>query len=245
MHTELHTRFVFSTWGRLYSLLCGLPPLPLIIFRSSLHINPPYNSRVFLNIDRDSNHHRYYVVQYYFKNGVEHVVEPAPHGNSKSREKSHYVRTWQSTKDTIVEGNNSAKLPRECIGDVIDDVTEDSQSCAGLGQLPRGRQQVKDFKRNDHNSSQGNFSSKSNDPWYSLIQECKAQARSKNTASIHDIRVGAEPFCVLANERQLNDFHRFCCNVKLFKPLTVDPTFDIGEFNVTPISYQNLLLEMR
>ena len=149
-------------------------PSSLIIFQSGLHMNPPYNSRVFLIIDRDGNHHRYCVVQYYFKNGVEHAVEPAPHGNGKSKEKSHYVRTWQSTKDTIVEGNNSAKLPRECIRDVIDDVTEDSQS--GLGQLPRGRQQVKDFKRNDHNSSQGNFSSKSNDLWYSLIQKCKAQA---------------------------------------------------------------------
>ena len=50
---------------------------------------------------------------------------------------------------------------------------------------------------------------------------------------------------MLANERQLNDLHRFCCNVKLFKPLTVDPTFNIGEFNVTPISYENLLLETK
>ena len=172
-------------------------------------------------------------------------MEPAPHGNRKTKEKSHYVRTWQSTKDAIMEGNNSAKLPRECIRDVIDDVTDDSQLCAGLGQLPRGRQQVKDLKRNDEKSSHGNSSGKSNDPWYSMIKECKAQARCKNKAFIRDVRVGAEPFCILANERQLNDLNRFCCNTNLFKPLTVDPTFNIGEFNVTPISYQNLLLETK
>ncbi len=135
-------------------------------------------------------------------------MEPAPHGNSKNKENSQYVRTWQSTKDAIKEGNNSAKLPRECVRDVINDVTEDSQPCTGLGQLPRGRQQVKDMKRNDNKSSESNSTGKSNDPWYSLIRECKAQARCKNTAFIRDVRVGAE-------------------------------------FNVTPISYENLLLETK
>ena len=133
-------------------------------------------------------------VQYYFKNGVEHTVEPAPHGNSKAKEKSHYVRTWQSTKDAI---KNSAKLPRKCVHDVIHDVTEDSQSCTGLGQLPRGRQQVKDMKRNNGGSHRPNSSTKSNDPWYSMIKECKAQARCKDTAFIRDVRVGAVPFCIL------------------------------------------------
>ena len=54
-----------------------------------------------------------------------------------------------------------------------------------------------------------------------------------------------ESLCVLASNRQLNDLKRFCCNQKEFKLLTVDPTFDIGTLNVTPISYQHLLLETR
>ena len=109
----------------------------------------------------------------------------------------------------------------------------------------KGRQQVKDMKRNNGGSHRPNSSTKSSDPWYSVIKECKAQARCKDTAFIRDVRVGAVPFCILSNERQLNDLHRFRCNVKLFKPLTVDPTFNIGEFNVTPISYENLLLETK
>ena len=124
------------------------------------------------------------------------------------------------------------------------------QTCAGLGQLPRGRQQIKDLKRKTDNNSGFGFknisgSGKTNDPWYCLLKECKMQARSKDTAFIRDVRVSPEPLCLLASERQLNDLKRFCCDVNLFKPLTVDPTFDIGEFNVTPISYENLLLETK
>ena len=46
-------------------------------------------------------------------------------------------------------------------------------------------------------------------------------------------------------DRQLNDFRRFCCNPIKYRPFTVDPTFNIGKYNVTPITYQHLLLENR
>jgi hypothetical protein len=78
-----------------------------------------------------------------------------------------------------------------------------------------------------------------------LLTESKVQARDKNRAFIRDVRIGPEPLCVLASKRQLNDLKRFCCNPSEYKPLTVDPTFDIGAYNVTPISYQHLLLNNR
>ena len=49
----------------------------------------------------------------------------------------------------------------------------------------------------------------------------------------------------MASERQLHGLQRFCCNLRQFKPLTVDHTFNIGEFNVTPISYQSLVVETK
>ena len=49
----------------------------------------------------------------------------------------------------------------------------------------------------------------------------------------------------MTSDRQLNDLKRFCCNPVEFRPFTVDPTFDIGKFNVTPITYQHLVLENR
>ncbi|CAB4007303.1 Hypothetical predicted protein, partial [Paramuricea clavata] len=173
---------------------------------------------------------------YYFTSEVEHNVEPAPHRNSKKKDTNHYVRTWESTKTAIKQESNSAKLPREAVHNVVNKIGG-VQSCAGLGQLPRGRQQVKDLKRKNDKTVPGigfkniSGSGKTDDPWYCLLNECKTQARNKNNAFIRDVRVAAEPLCILASERQLNDLQRFCCNINLFKPLTVDPTFDFGEFN--------------
>ena len=73
----------------------------------------------------------------------------------------------------------------------------------------------------------------------------KNQASDRKSAFIRDVRVAPEPMCVLTTDRQLNDMVRFCCNPVEFKPFTVDPTFDIGHYNVTPITYQHLLLENR
>ena len=41
---------------------------------------------------------------------------------------------------------------------------------------------------------------------------------------------------------QLDDLMRFCCNLVEYRPLTVDPTFDFGPYNVTLISYQHLIV---
>ena len=78
-----------------------------------------------------------------------------------------------------------------------------------------------------------------------LLNESKKHNENKRNAFIRDVRTGGEPSCVLASGRQLQDLKRFCCDETEFKPLTVDPTFDIGQFNVTPISYQHLLLETK
>ena len=75
-----------------------------------------------------------------------------------------------------------------------------------------------------------------------LLNDSKFQANDESTAFIRDVQVGAEPYCVLGTKRQLNDIHRFCCNAIEYRPLTVDPTFNLGPYNVTPISYQHLLV---
>ena len=49
----------------------------------------------------------------------------------------------------------------------------------------------------------------------------------------------------MGTNRQLNDLKRFCCNPLEYRPLTVDPTFDFGPYNVTPISYQHLMVLRR
>ena len=171
-----------------------------------------------------------------------------PHGNSKKK-KTPYVRTWESTKDQlkIVAGEMKA---REAVHHAIEEGLGGLQSCVGLGQVPRDRQQVKDIARRKpvkKGSYPKNMSGagRTSDPWYMLLNECKIQERDPKTAFVRDVRVGAEPFCVVGTNRQLNDLKRFCCNPLEYRPLTVDPTFDFGPYNVTPISYQHLMVLRR
>ena len=46
----------------------------------------------------------------------------------------------------------------------------------------------------------------------------------------------------LARDRQLDDLVRFCTVAEGFSILTVDPTFNLGDFDVTPTTYRHCLL---
>uniref|UniRef100_A0A1X7SJT8 MULE transposase domain-containing protein n=1 Tax=Amphimedon queenslandica TaxID=400682 RepID=A0A1X7SJT8_AMPQE len=48
--------------------------------------------------------------------------------------------------------------------------------------------------------------------------------------------------CVLCTDQQLLDLERFCTQED-FSTISVDPTFNLGSFYVTPISFQNLLVQ--
>ena len=51
------------------------------------------------------------------------------------------------------------------------------------------------------------------------------------------------PAFVLARDRQLDDLERFCTNPSEFSVLTIDPIFNLGDFDVTPTTYHHQLLE--
>ena len=54
-----------------------------------------------------------------------------------------------------------------------------------------------------------------------------------------------EPKSFLCTNAQLYDMQRFCIDSVNFYPISVDPTFDLGDFCVTVISYHNLFLKNR
>ena len=49
--------------------------------------------------------------------------------------------------------------------------------------------------------------------------------------------------CIEHYNSQLFDIERFCTDRVTFTPLSVDPTFDLGDLSVTVTSYRNLLLK--
>ena len=59
---------------------------------------------------------------------------------------------------------------------------------------------------------------------------------------VQAVNAAPEPAVVVCTDRQLQDLTRFCTNSIEFSPLTVDPTFNLGDFDVTIITYRHLLL---
>lgn len=56
-------------------------------------------------------------------------------------------------------------------------------------------------------------------------------------------QLSGESSILLATDYQIADLSRFCTQDLDFSHLSVNPTFNFGNFSVTPISYRNVLLK--
>ena len=73
----------------------------------------------------------------------------------------------------------------------------------------------------------------------------KAYLEDGNQQFIREVRTLREPGIIFALDCQLDDIARFCTNENNFGILTVDPTFNLDEFDVTVTTYRHLLLKCR
>ncbi len=164
-----------------------------------------------------------------------------PHGNCK-RSKA-YRRTRESTKDQLKNEleNNKPK-------DAVDNVFRSKGGVLEVqsaGELPRGRTQAYNIKRalqHQKLSKAVNIpTSLTRDMLFVVMQQCKNA--EKTETFVQDVACAPEPMSVLCSEQQLNDVTRFCCDSFNFSIFGVDPTFNLGDFSVTPTTYRHLLLE--
>lgn len=82
-----------------------------------------------------------------------------------------------------------------------------------------------------------------NDPLLSVMAMCKESYGKGDDPFVQIVTSAPEPMCVLCTSSQLFDIERFCTGNDYFCPLTIDPTFDLEDFNVTVTCYRHLLLE--
>ncbi len=69
--------------------------------------------------------------------------------------------------------------------------------------------------------------------------ECKLV----ESPSDQDVKIARHPMCVLTYEWQLNDMSRFLTFNESISVLTVDTTYNLGEFYVKPMAYCHLMLQ--
>ena len=113
--------------------------------------------------------------------------------------------------------------------------------CGGIlnanscGSLPRNRKQVANVK------SSMKVEPSVKDPLFSVMEECKQQ-QSRADPFLRMVQAAPDAMCLLTNSRQLHDMARFCTDPTQCCVLGVDPTFNLGEFSVTVITYKHLQL---
>ena len=182
-------------------------------------------------VDSNGDLHHLCIASYRFPKGK--IPQALPHGNSKSDVAFH--PTWPSTMAKI---KKEAKIhgPKDTVNNVSSSSGGMIKAC-GIGQLPRNEHQVSNMKYTKKKASvvcDG-------DELFVAMTDCKS--KDVTARFVRDVKAAPDPALVLANDQQLNDLVRFCTNAEEFSIVTVDPTFNLGEFDVTPITYQHLLLQ--
>ena len=163
----------------------------------------------------------------------------ASHGNSK--QKMTFYPTLPSTKRLIrKEVSNRQSGPKRTVSIVsqkVGGVTGATSPC----DLPRNERQITYLKSRSVKPQHSGVQDPMADQVFTIMQQAKLEDRTERF--VRDCRPSPEPAFVLSRDWQLDDLVRFCTVSGNFSVLTVNPTFNLGDFDVTPTAYHHLLLE--
>ena len=192
---------------------------------------------VIFSTDVDNNPHHLCLVAYRLSAGF--TPSLASHGNAK--EKKPFHPTWPSTLARVQEKCSTCG-PKGTVEQVS------SEAGGGLGalapgQLPRNEKQVANQRRKMKSTLASSGLSPAADELFAVMQ--RAHTQDPAHKFVRDIKTAPEPAIVLAEDQQLQDLVRFGTSSVDFGIVTIDPTFSLGKFDVTPLTYRHLLLETR
>ena len=106
-----------------------------------------------------------------------------------------------------------------------------------ISDLPRNRAQAKYARRKHTQQSMAT----NVDSLIVLLEQCKRQQINRHEQPfIREVTGAPELRCVLAFDWQLHDLTTFGTDLHGISAFGADPTFNLGRFNVTVTSYQNL-----
>lgn len=179
--------------------------------------------------DASGNSHHLCLVSYRISEGF--TPEIAPHGNDKAMKP--FFPTLPSTKAGI-ESQSGSHGPKQVLATVLKElggVQHASSPC----ELPRNEQQNSYIQQKSKGScvvAQGGSVNPLADQVFAMMQSAKVG--DSLGQFVRETRPSPELAFVLARDRQLDDLVRFCAISDSFSVLTVDPTFNLGDFDVTP-----------
>ena len=116
------------------------------------------------------------------------------------------------------------------------------------GQLPQNEKQISNFKTKLAVQSRASAFphlslDAAADDLFVVMQQAYTEDASKKF--VRAVYAAPEPAVVVATELQLQDLAHFCTSLFELSILTVDPTFCLGEFDVTLITFRHLFLQSK
>ena len=94
------------------------------------------------------------------------------------------------------------------------------------GSIPRRKQQASDVRRKLF---------KKGDELAVMVERCKLNTDDK--AFVRCVSLAPEPVVILCTDFQINELKRCCIRSNNASVVSVDPTFELGNFYVTPICF--------
>lgn len=169
------------------------------------------------------------LLQYHNSSGEDVVnFEVKSHGTAKKDKP--FFPSEKSVLHTMKE-----KVTKEPSRTVYEDVQHNAGGpikADSIGQLPRSRQQVYNLTY---------LHKASTDPVDKLLKYAK-ETDEKVVISHNDF---PEDLWILGTDQMCEDLGRFCTSDLLCYPLSVDPTFSFGKYEVTPFQLQTLICEVQ
>ena len=184
--------------------------------------------------DAEKVRHPLCLVQYYF-DGTPHKLHARSHGNSKSDRP--YARSMKSVHIQLRQTAGKV-TPKQALTNSLQDCGGVSEA-RSLGSIPKSRSQVRYHQAKNKDKCSGS------DSLFSVMIQCKSTDPNSDDAFVRSVVAAPEPMAVLATNRQLNDMVRFLTDPLQHTVMGIDPIFNFGDFNVTPIVFRYLLLEHR
>lgn len=154
--------------------------------------------------------------------------EVPKHGNRKHGCSSYYP-THKSVLDRMKH-----KLPVKGATSVYHEMLQTKGGAVKIsnpGEIPRGKQQVWQLNANVQRQSQE--------------ADVLAFFKDVDDPPILQHLDYPEDLWVLGTGQMCTDLSRFCTSKRLSYPFSVDPTFNFGQYNVTPFTYRHLLLKRK
>ena len=102
------------------------------------------------------------------------------------------------------------------------------------------RRNIKQIQNMSYMKPSSSFTS-SKDVLTSLMEHCKITLNDPEKSFTRRVEGAPEPICIVGTEVAFSDLERFCCKAPqgLNPVMTVDPTFNFGEFYFTRITFKN------